>query len=138
MFNRFKTKYGEHIHLVYTGTDSLTLEIKTYYVYDDIKNDPELDQLINRNTGKLGSWKDENIGDPITEYIALKRKTYANKTVNSTKTKASGIDKDAMSDQVKWESYMKAIKGEELPKIVMKRQLPRDHVIEKVTAKRNL
>ena len=85
-----KPKYGDDARLCYTDTDSFIIYIKTEDFYKDIANDIErwfdtsnydkgtkkpLQTDVNKKV--IGMFKDE-LGDKImTEFVALRAKTYA-------------------------------------------------------------
>ena len=87
-YGYLKPKYGDRIKLCYMDTDSLIPFIKTEDFYEDIPDDVKKsfdtsDYKIDRplSTGKnkkvIGLMKDELKGRIITEFVALRPKTYA-------------------------------------------------------------
>ena len=83
-----KKKYGDMVKLRYMDTDSLIMNIKTKDFYKDIARDVEerfdtsnynVDRpLPNRKNKKvIGLMKDELGGGIITEFVALRPKTYS-------------------------------------------------------------
>ena len=83
-----KPKYGDNVKLCYTDTDSFIRNIKTKGFYEDIGKDVEkrfdtskyeVDRplLIGKNKKVIGLMKDELGGKMITEFVALRRKTYS-------------------------------------------------------------
>ena len=83
-----KRKYGYNVKLCYMDTDSFIIHIKTVDCYKDIANDVEkkLDASnyeVNRllPTGKnkrvIGLMKNELGGKILTEFVALRPKTYS-------------------------------------------------------------
>ena len=86
-YDYMKPKYGDSVKICYMGTDSFIMHIKTEDFYEDIANDVEkkIDTSIyevNRPlpTGKnkkvIGLMKDELGGKIMTEFVALRPKTY--------------------------------------------------------------
>ena len=86
-YSHLKKQYGKSCDLLYTGTDSLLLEIKTDDVYKDIKSnekhydtsDYPREHPLHSNANKkvLGKMKDECAGTPISEIVCLKPKMYS-------------------------------------------------------------
>ena len=87
-YDYMKPKYGDNVKLYYMDTDSFIMHIKTEDFYKDIANDVEkrFDTLIYEDnrplpTGKnkkvIGLMKDELGGKVMTEFVALRPKTYS-------------------------------------------------------------
>ena len=87
-YDNMKPKYGGNLKLCYMDTDSFIMHIKTGDYYKDIANDVEKrfdtsNYEINRPlpTGKnkkvIGLMKDELGGKIMTEFVALRLKTYS-------------------------------------------------------------
>ena len=83
-----KKKYGDMIKLCYMDTDSLIMNIKTKDFYKDIAQDVEerfdtsnydVDRPLPKGKNKkvIGLMKDELGGRIITEFVALRPKTYS-------------------------------------------------------------
>ena len=83
-----KKKYGDMVKLCYMDTDSLIMNIKTKDFYKDIAQDVEerfdtlnydVDRPLPKGKNKkvIGLMKDELGGGIITEFVALKPKTYS-------------------------------------------------------------
>ena len=83
-----KPKYGDKVKLCYMDTDSFIMHIKTEDFYKDIADDVEKrfdtsNYEVNRPlpTGKneklIGLMEDELGGKIMTEYVALRQKTYS-------------------------------------------------------------
>ena len=83
-----KQKYGDNVKLCYMDTDSFIMHIKTEDFYKDIADDVEKrfdtsNYEVNRPlpTGKnkkmIGLMKDELGGKMMTEFAALRPKTYS-------------------------------------------------------------
>ena len=86
-YDKLKVWYGNKVHLLFTDTDSLMLEIETEDVYKDMKEHSELfdfsgyprdhPNYSNANNKVIGKMKDETCGRPIQEYVALRPKMYS-------------------------------------------------------------
>ena len=83
-----KKKYGDMAKLCYMDTDSLIMNIKTKAFYKDIAQDVEerfdtsnydVDRPLSKGKNKkvIGLMKDELGGRIITEFVALRPKTYS-------------------------------------------------------------
>ena len=87
-YDYMKRKYGDMVKLCYTDTDSLVMTIKTKDVYKDIAQDVQerfdtsnysVDRPLPKGKNKkvIGLMKDELGGGIITEFVALRPKTYS-------------------------------------------------------------
>ena len=85
-----KLKYGDKAQLCYTDTDSFVIHIKTEDFYEDIANNAErlfdtsnYDEQgertlpIGKNKKVIGLFKDALGQKIVTEFVALRAKTYA-------------------------------------------------------------
>ena len=89
-YNYMLKKYN--IKLMFTDTDSLCYEIKTYDVYKDLFQDkklfvvltPKIVSSFYENKKIIGKMKDETAGMPIKEFIGLRSKMYSYKINNLT------------------------------------------------------
>ena len=97
-YGYMKSKYGDNVKLCYTDTDSFIMNIKTEDFYKDIANDAEkrfdtssyeVDRLLptGKNKKVIGLMKDELGGKIITEFVALRPKTYSYLTDKSKEDK---------------------------------------------------
>ena len=93
-YDYMKPKYGDNVKLCYVDTDSFIMHIKTEDFYEDIANDVEKEfdtsnyevgrpLLTRRNKKVIGLMKDELGGKIMTEFVALRPKTYAYLTDDS-------------------------------------------------------
>lgn len=111
LYEYMKPKYGQSVQVAYTDTDSFVLEIKTPDVYADIRNDPGLfdtwdypeDNIYGierRNNKVVGKFKDELNGEILVEFVALRPKCYALRTLGQLKEikKAKGVKKNVISN----------------------------------------
>ena len=87
-YDYMKKKYGDMVKLCYTDTDSLVMTIKTKDFYKDIAQDIQerfdtsnycVDRPLPKGKNKkvIGLMKDELGGGIITEFVALRPKTYS-------------------------------------------------------------
>ena len=89
-YDYLKPKYEDRVKLCYMETDSFILQIQTDYFFDNINNDvnkwfdtSNQDKNDNRpleigkNKKVIGKFKDELGGKILTEFVALRAKTYA-------------------------------------------------------------
>ena len=87
-YDYLKAKYGDNVKLCYMDTDSFIMNIKTKDFYKDIANDVEkrfdtsnyeCDSPLptGKNKKVIGLIKDELGGRVITEFVALRPKTYS-------------------------------------------------------------
>ena len=116
-YDYMKPKYGENIKLCYMDTDSFIMNIKTEDFYKNIANDVEKrfdtsNYDVNRPlpTGKnkkvIGLMKDELGGRVITEFVALKPKTYSHLTDDFKEDKkAKGTKKCVIKIMIKFNDY---------------------------------
>ena len=89
-YDYLKPKYEDRVKLCYMETDSFILQIQTDYFFDNINNDvnkwfdkSNYDKNDNRpleigkNKKVIGKFKDDLGGKILTEFVALRAKTYA-------------------------------------------------------------
>ena len=87
-YDYIKPKYNDNVRLCYMDTDSFIMNIKTNDFYKDISDDVghrfdtsnyEVNRPlpIGKNKKVIGLMKDELGGEIITEFIALRPKTYS-------------------------------------------------------------
>ena len=112
-----KPKYGDNLKLCYMDTDSFIMHIITEDFYEDIANDVEKrfdtsNYEVNRllPTGKnkkvIGLMKDELGGKIMTEFVALRPKTYSCLTDDCKEDKkAKGTKKCVIKRRPKFNDY---------------------------------
>ncbi|KAE9533985.1 hypothetical protein AGLY_008721 [Aphis glycines] len=106
-YNVMQRHYGEHIKLMYTDTDSLVYHIITDEFYTDLLENPNLmDRLdtadlpsnhpcyTTARTKVPGFFSDESKGDIISEFCALRAKSYAYK-IHSSNT-ADTVERESI------------------------------------------
>lgn len=86
-YNHIKHTYGERARLLFTDTDSLTYEIETPDVYDDMRRDSRLydtsdypqdhPSYSEANKKVIGCFKDELNSKPVEEFVGLRAKMYS-------------------------------------------------------------
>ena len=123
-----KPMYGDKAKLCYTDTDSLVIHIKTDDFYKDIANDVErlFDTSnynkkdnrplpIGKNKKVIGMFKDEIGGKIMTEFCALRAKSYAFKLDDDTEMKkAKGTKKCIVKREITFKNYADALFNDEV------------------------
>ena len=116
-YDYMKPSYGNNVKLCYMDTDSFIMSIKTEDFYEDIANDVEKrfdtsNYEVDRPlpTGKIkkviGLMKDELGGRVITEFVALRPKTYSYLTDDCKEDKkAKGTKKCVIKRMIKFDDY---------------------------------
>ena len=110
-----KRKYGDNVKLCYMDTDSFIMNIKTEDFYKDIANyvekrfdtsNYEYDRPLptGKNKKVIGLMKDELGGRVITEFVALRPKTYSYLTDKEDK-KAKGTKNCVIKRMIKFDDY---------------------------------
>ena len=112
-----KPKYGDNVKLCYMDTDSFIMNKKTEDFYKDIANDVakrfdtsnyECDRPLptGKNKKVIGLMKDELGGRVITEFVALRPKTYSYLTDDCQEDKkAKGTKKCVIKRMIKFDDY---------------------------------
>ena len=120
-YDYMKPKYNDNVRLRYMDTDSFIMNIKTNYFYKDISDDVDnrFDTSncevkrplpIGKNKKVIGLMKDELEGEIITEFIALRPKTYSYLTDNGKiDKKAKGTKKCVIKKMIKFDDYKKCL-----------------------------
>ena len=105
-YDYVKKKYGDMVKLCHMDTDSLIMNIRTKEFYKDIAQDGEerldtsnynVDRPLPKRKNKkvIGLMKDELGGGIITEFVALRPKTYSYMTIESIEMKKAKGTKNA-------------------------------------------
>ena len=130
-YDYMKPKYNDNIRLCYMDMDSFIMNIKTNDFYKDISDDVDnrFDTSnyevkrplpIGKNKKVIGLMKDELGGEIITEFIALRPKTYPYLTDNDKiDKKAKGTKKCAIKKMIKFDHYKKCLLND---KVILKSQ----------------
>ena len=125
-YDYLKPKYQNNIKLCYMDTDSFIFEIQTDDFFEDINNDIEnwfdtsnYDKNDNRplkigiNKKVIGKFKDELGGKILTEFVALRAKTYAYTQLNNEKLdehkKAKSTKKCVIKKHLNFDLHKKAL-----------------------------
>ena len=126
-----KPKYNDNVRLCYMDTNSFIMNIKTNDFYKDISDDVDnrFDTLnyeaerplpIGKNKKVIGLMKNELGGEIITEFIALRPKTYSYLTDNDKiDKKAKGTKKCVIKKMIKFDDYKKCLLND---KVILKSQ----------------
>ena len=130
-YDYMKPKYNDNVRLCYMDTDSFVMNIKTNDFYKDISDDVDNRSDISNYEVKrplpiakkkkvIGLMKDETGGEIITEFIALRPKTYSYLTDNDKiDKKAKGTKKYAIKKMIKFDHYKKCLLND---KVILKSQ----------------
>ena len=124
-YDYMKPNYGDNVKLCYMDTDSFIMNIKTEDFYKDIANDVEkrfdtssyeVDRTLSTGKNKkvIGLMKDELGGRVITEFVALRPKTYSYLTDDCKEDKkAKRTKKCVIKRMIKFDDYKNfLLKGE--------------------------
>ena len=116
-YDYMKPKYDDNVKLCYMDTDSFIIYIKTEDFNKDIADDVdersdtsgyEVDRPLptGKNTKVIGLMKDELGGKIMTEFIALRPKTYSYLTDDCKEDKkAKGTKKCMIKRELKFNNY---------------------------------
>ena len=130
-YDYMKPKYNDTVRLCYMDTDSFRTNIKTNDFYKDISDDVDnrFDTAnyevkrplpIGKSKKVIGLMKDESGGEIITEFIALRPKTYSYLTDNDkTDKKAKGTKKCVIKKMIEFDDYKKCLLND---KVILKSQ----------------
>ena len=120
-YDYVKSKYEDKVRLCYMDTDSFVVNIKTKDFYKDVAEnvkerfdtsnyiyDIALPTGVNKKV--IGPMKGELGGDIITEFVALRPKTYSYITNDFIEMKqAKGTKKCVVKKMLKFEAYKKCL-----------------------------
>ena len=130
-YDYMKPKYNDNVRLCYMDMDSFIMNIKTNDFYKDICDDVDnrFDTSnyevkrplpIGKNKKVIGLMKDELGGEIITEFIALRPKTYSYLTNNDKiDKKTKGTKKCIIKKMIKFDDYKKCLLND---KVTLKSQ----------------
>ena len=125
-YDYMKPKYNGNVRLCYMDTDSFIMNIKTndFYkdIFDDVDNRFDTSNYevkrplpIGKNKKVIGVMKDELAGEIITEFVALRPKTYSYLTDDSKEDKkAKGTKKCVIKKMIKFNDYKRCLLNEEV------------------------
>ena len=126
-----KPKYNDNVRLCYMDTDNFIMNIKTKDFYKDISDDVDnkfdtsnyevkRPLLMGKNKKVTGLMTDELGGEIITEFIALRPKTYSYLTDNDKiDKKAKGTKKCVIKKMIKFDDYKKCLLND---KVILRSQ----------------
>ena len=121
-----KLKYGDNVKLCYVDTDSFIMHIKTKDFYKGIADDVEkrfdtsnyeCDRLLptGKNKKVIGLMKDESGVKIMTEFVALRPKTYSYLTDDCKEDKkAKGTKKCVIKRRPKFTDYKYCLLNNEI------------------------
>ena len=124
-YDYVKNKYGNKARLCYMDTDSFVINIKTNDFYEDISQDVNerfdtsnytFDRPLAKGINKkvIGLMKDDLGGGIITEFVALRPKTYSYITNDFIELKkAKGTKKCVVKKMLRFSDYKKCLFGNE-------------------------
>ena len=130
-YDYMKPKHSDNLKLCYMDTDSFIMNIKIEDFYKDVANDVEkrfgtsnyeVDRPLptGKNKKVIGLMKDELGGRVITEFIALRPKTYSYLTDDCKEDKkAKETKKCVIERMIKFNDYKKCLLNGE---VVLKSQ----------------
>ena len=125
-YHHMKPKYDDNVKLCCMDTGNFTMHIKTKHFYEDIKDDVECkfdtsNYFVNRPlpTGKnkkvIGLMKDELGGKIMTEFVALRPKTYSYLMDDGwSDKKAKGTKKCVIKRRLKFNGYKDCLLNNEI------------------------
>ena len=125
-YDYMKPKYNDNVKLCYMDTDSFVMHIKTNDFYKDISDDVDsrFDTSnyevkrplpIGKNKKIIALMKDELGGEIITEFTALRQKTYSYLTDNDKiDKKAKETKKCVINKMIKFNDYKKCLLNGEI------------------------
>ena len=121
-YKYLKPKYGNKLRLLMTDTDSFLFHCETDDIYRDMLLDAHLYDLSDypkdhpmhsdNNKTVLGKMKDETNGQPISEFVGLRRKMYVFKCNNQENKRAKGISKITVKKDLRFEHYKQTLDNE--------------------------
>ena len=129
-YDYMKPKYNDNVRLCYMDTDSFMMNIKTNDFYKDISDveckfdisnyEVKRPLPIGKNKKVIRLMKDELGGEIITEFIALRPKTYSYLTDNDKiDKKVKGTKKCVIKKMIKFDDYKKCLLND---KVILKSQ----------------
>ena len=140
-YDYMKPKYGNNVKLCYMDTDSFIMSIKTEDFYNDIANDVEkrfdtsnyeVDRPLptGKNKKVIRLMKDELVGRVITEFVALRPKTYSYLTDDYKEDKrAKGTKKCVIKRMIKFNNYKNCLLNGEVVLKSQQRFKSKGHVV---------
>ena len=145
-YNFIKETYGQRAKLLFTDTDSLTYEIQTDDLYDDMlqsldffdTSDYPKDHFLysEKNKKVLGKFKDECKGNPVHEFVGLRSKMYSmwyeeNGQIKEKKT-AKGVTKSVTKKKLKHRRYRECLLRRKIIMAEMNQIRSKDHQLKTI------
>lgn len=122
LYDFLKPKYGNNVTVNYSDTDAYLMAVSTNDFYADMRDNIELfdtsdypwpnDYNIERKNKKVpGLFKDELNGKIMIEFVGLRAKCYALRTIDDeTMKKSKGVKKNVLKRKIEFEDYVTCIK----------------------------
>lgn len=137
LYDFLKPKYGKNCSVAYTDTDSFILCIKTPDFYEDIRNNIDMFDTSNyprdneyniglENKGIPGLFKDELKGRVMVEFVGLRAKCYAVRTLykksdeimdkklkkkpNNVIKRSKGVQKCVVKRKIKFDDFLECFR----------------------------
>ena len=138
-YDYMKPKYNDNVRLSYMDTDNFIMNIKINDFYEDISDDVECKfdtpnykvkgpLPIEKNKKVIGLMKGELGGEIITEFIALRPKTYSYLTDNDKiDKKDKGTKKCIIKKMIKFDDYKKCLLNDKLILKSQQRFISKNH-----------
>ena len=118
-YDYLKPMYDDNIKLCYMDTDSFIFIVKTNDLYKDISNDidkwfdtssynKDIDRPLEKGKNKrvIGKFKDELSGKIMSEFCALRAKTYKSDNSDFEENKAKGTKKCVIKTDITFKNYV--------------------------------
>ena len=143
-YNTFKNVYRDRIHLCYTDTDSMLLEVRTQDFYEDLKNKfSDLMDFSNfdgkhflfdkRNAKVVGKMKDEFPKNVIIEFVGLKSKLYSILyDEDKWQNKAKGIKKSVVKRDICHKFYRDCLLNKTIFEATMNKIQSKNHLLSTI------
>ena len=145
-YNFIKDTYGQRAKLLFTDTDSLTYEIQTDDLYDDMlqsldffdTSDYPSDHFLHSQENKkvLGKFKDECNGNPVQEFVGLRSKMYSmwyeEHGVIKEKKTAKGVTKSVTKKKLKHRRYKECLLRRKVIMAQMNQIRSKDHQLKTI------
>lgn len=121
LYDFLKPKYKENVSVAYTDTDSFILSIKTPDFYEDMRNNIEMFDTSNypwpneyniepQNKGVPALFKDELKGNVMVEFVGLRAKCYAIRSLaekDNVIKRSKGVQKSVVRRKIEFSDFLK-------------------------------
>ena len=128
-YDYMKPKYNDDFKVCYMDTDSFVMHVKTndFFkdIFDDVDNKFDTSNYeVKRPLPIIGLMKDELGGDVVTEFIALRPKTFSYLTDNDKiDKKAKGTKKCIIKKMIKFDDYKKCLLNDDINTMFIQKML---------------